>query len=270
MPVSRTAQGVARARSMMSRPAPEGGDAAGEERLNADLASELARTLTPEGERAADAGMFHHLVARTRFFDGEVMDAIAAGVTQVVVVGAGYDGRALRFRAPGVTFFELDLPETQADKRARLARLGVACDDIHYVAIDLADGDVATRLADAGHDASRASLFTCEGLLLYLDRAVIERLFIGLRVQAMAESRLALSLALEDRSATPAAMLRRVAFRRRLVRIGEPPRTRLSRVAWESLLQGAGWSIQEEIEPRSLDPEAGLGSSLLVAAGLRG
>jgi len=34
-----------------------------------------------------------------------------------VILGAGYDDRALRFRSPGVRFFELDHPDTQADKR---------------------------------------------------------------------------------------------------------------------------------------------------------
>jgi methyltransferase (TIGR00027 family) len=266
MPVSRTAQGVARARSMMSRPAPAGGDAAGEERLNADLAAELSGSAVTAADRRAGAGMFHHLAARTRFFDERVLDAIASGVGQVVIVGAGYDGRALRFRAPGVVFFELDLPDTQADKRARLARLGVACDDVRYVAADLADGDVAARLAQAGHDATRPSLFMCEGLLLYLDRDVVARLFAGLRERAAPRSTLALSLALEDATATPAAVLRRLAFRRRLVRLGEPPRTRLPRDGWETLLRRAGWSIQAEVEPRSLDPDAGSGSSLLVTA----
>lgn len=253
---------------MMSRPAPAGGDAAGEERLNGDLAAELARGEASAGDRNAGAGMFHHLVARTRFFDGQVLDAIAADVPQIVIVGAGYDGRALRFRAPGIAFFELDLPETQADKRARLARLDVACDDIHFVPVDLTDGDVAAKLARAGHDAQRPSLFTCEGLLLYLDRDVIAQLFVGLRERAApsVRSTLALSLGLEDRAATPAARLRRAAFRRRLVRIGEPARTRLAHDGWETLLRQAGWSIESEVEPRALDPEAALGSSLLVTA----
>jgi hypothetical protein len=37
------------------------------------------------------------VAARTRFLDDVTLSAIDAGVTQVVIVGAGYDGRALRF-----------------------------------------------------------------------------------------------------------------------------------------------------------------------------
>jgi methyltransferase (TIGR00027 family) len=63
------------------------------------------------------------MAARTRFFDSGLLHACERGVGQVVIVGAGYDGRPLRFRRPGVTFYELDHPATQADKRARLAEV---------------------------------------------------------------------------------------------------------------------------------------------------
>jgi hypothetical protein len=66
------------------------------------------------------------IIARTRFFDGRVLAAISAGTGQVVILGAGYDDRALRFRSPGVRFFELDHPATQADKARRLRALRAA------------------------------------------------------------------------------------------------------------------------------------------------
>ena len=61
------------------------------------------------------------LAARTRFFDEQVLAALDRGIRQVVIAGAGYDDRALRFRSPGVRYFELDHPATQADKRRLLA-----------------------------------------------------------------------------------------------------------------------------------------------------
>jgi O-methyltransferase involved in polyketide biosynthesis len=62
-----------------------------------------------------------------------VVDAIDRGVKQVVILGAGYDGRALRFRTPGVRFFEVDHPATQIDKLRRLAALGVSVAGISFV-----------------------------------------------------------------------------------------------------------------------------------------
>ena len=79
-------------------------------------------------ERRALRATLGFIRARTVFFDDAVLDAIDRGVKQVVILGAGYDGRALRFRTPGVQFFEVDHPATQVDKLRRLAYLGVASD----------------------------------------------------------------------------------------------------------------------------------------------
>ena len=57
-----------------------------------------ARPFTKYGETAT----FSFLAARTHFFDAAVTNAITAGITQVAIIGAGYDTRAWRLAAPGV------------------------------------------------------------------------------------------------------------------------------------------------------------------------
>jgi methyltransferase (TIGR00027 family) len=136
-----------------------------------------------------------HLVARTRFIDDEVISAIGRGVAQIVVLGAGYDDRALRFRSPGVDFFELDHPATQSDKRRRLRRMNADLARVTLAAVDFRSDDAAAVLARSGHDASRASLFVCEGLLVYLDQGSVLGLLAGLRSRAGTGSSLAASLA---------------------------------------------------------------------------
>src|SRR5262245_44446199 len=54
---------------------------------------------------------------RTRYFDDMLDAQIAAGIGQVVVLGAGLDTRAVRKRSPGVRYFEIDDPATMALKR---------------------------------------------------------------------------------------------------------------------------------------------------------
>ena len=187
--------------------------------------------------------MFHHIAARTRFFDDVTLDAVEGGTTQVVIVGAGYDGRALRFRLPGVRYFELDLPATQIDKRERLARLGIPVDDVTFVPIDLAEADVDGALGAAGHDATRTSLFICEGLLVYLDLPVVERLFASLRSRVAGDATLAVSVSRRDRVvADPGSSRRRAFLRRRVAGLGEPWRTSLDASAWSSLLEATGWN----------------------------
>ncbi len=67
-------------------------------------------------------GIMTYLDARTRWLDDEVAAALREGFTQVVVVAAGYDTRAYRLAAPGVSYFEIDLPEASERKRQLVER----------------------------------------------------------------------------------------------------------------------------------------------------
>src|SRR5437764_15286930 len=131
------------------------------------------------------------MAARTKFFDDETVGAIARGVDQIVIVGAGYDGRALRFGGAGVRWIEVDHPATQADKRRRLAGLGVELDHLKFVAVDLISDDLDVALGDAGHDIDRPTLFICEGLFAYLPLETSRSLCSTLRRRSHADSVLA-------------------------------------------------------------------------------
>jgi methyltransferase (TIGR00027 family) len=54
---------------------------------------------------------------RTRYFDDMLDAQIAAGIGQVVILGAGLDTRAVRKRSDGVRYFEIDDPRTIDLKR---------------------------------------------------------------------------------------------------------------------------------------------------------
>ena len=104
------------------------------------------------------------LAQRTRVIDAEVARALGRGTAQVVLLGAGDDGRALRFGGGAVRWFEVDRPAAQADKRRRLQELDVATTETTYVGLDLLADDLAAALQAAGHDAGAPSLFVAEGL----------------------------------------------------------------------------------------------------------
>src|SRR5262249_30610997 len=151
----------------------------------------------------------------------QVTSAIQAGADQVVVLGAGYDDRALRFRTPGVTFFEVDHPDTQADKRSRLNEIlaGSLRDQLRggpvLVAADFGSDDVPAMLAGAGHDPLRATLFLCEGLLVYLDQPTTVRFLSGVRDAAADGSVLAASLSVHAEGLDSATVVARGNARRR-------------------------------------------------------
>ena len=250
---SLTGQAVAAWRARLVRPTSPDGDAGAQ------------AAMCPGMVPLADARLRAHLGARTRFFDGQVLAAMGGGTDQVVILGAGYDDRSLRFRSAGVRFFEVDLPRNQADKRRRLRRMGVDRAGPVLVAADFRVDDVAVLLDSAGHRADRPTLFVAEGLLVYLEPEAGVDLLRAVRSRAAPGSALAASLAVHpegldsDRVTTGANAARARGE-------SEPWRTILPRSDHLDLVARSGWSVVDLTDDAALDDRAVPGRSLLLEA----
>ena len=120
---------------------------------------EMARTL-------ADT-----MALRTAAIDAAVRDAIAAGATQLVILGAGYDGRAWRMpELAGMTVYEVDHPATQGLKRTHLAELPATRAVVHFVPVDFERESLDTALDRASHDRASPTCWIWEGVVMYLTR----------------------------------------------------------------------------------------------------
>ena len=115
------------------------------------------------------------LVARTRLIDEYVTSALANGVSQVVILGAGFDSRAYRIAdAERTRFFEVDHPNTSAVKKVHIERaVGALPKHVTYVAVDFERDQVPESLKAAGFDGSRPSLFLWEGVSNYLSEGTV-------------------------------------------------------------------------------------------------
>jgi methyltransferase (TIGR00027 family) len=108
---------------------------------------------------------------RTHYIDAAVRRAVADGATQVVILGAGYDSRAYRFRQayPQLRFFEVDLPATSERKRQRLAEVfGAVPEYVRYAPIDFDTQRLQDVLPPLGYDAKQRTLFIMEGVTMYV------------------------------------------------------------------------------------------------------
>ena len=230
---SQTARGVAAHRLDYDRLAAPYGDPAADEALTRDVAGGL--------HRGPDSPRHEYLRQRTAFFDRVVVNSIDHRVRQVVVGAAGYDGRAFRYARPGVRWFEVDHPATQADKLARIARLGLDASHITFVAADFTTDPVADLLTAAGLNTSRVTLFLLEGVAVYLEQPVLERVLREFRAVTVPGGLLAISVS--SNGARPAGSER---FRAAVASVGEPVRSSLSVAAARELLAGDGWRVPEE------------------------
>jgi len=114
------------------------------------------------------------LAARSRFAEDELARAVARGVRQYVLLGAGLDTFAYRNPHPDLRVFEVDHPATQAWKRARLdaARIPIP-ESLSYVPVDFERQSFAQELARAGFASGQTAFFAWLGVVPYLNRDTI-------------------------------------------------------------------------------------------------
>lgn len=121
-----------------------------------------------------EVSMGYEASARQTFFDS-VVNRSLTHITQFVILGAGFDTRALRLpKNTRVISFEVDAPKTQAIKRGMLEKVGIDSTGVRFVAADFEKEDWLTRLVDTGFDTGKPALFLWEGVIPYLDREAVE------------------------------------------------------------------------------------------------
>ena len=115
-------------------------------------------------------GLRLFVALRSRFAEDAAHAAIARGVRQVVVLGAGFDTFAYRLASRAdLRVFEVDHPATQAEKRRRLAAARVAePPHVVYVGCDFETQTFVDALAVAGFDPRRPSFVFWLGVTVYL------------------------------------------------------------------------------------------------------
>jgi methyltransferase (TIGR00027 family) len=174
------------------------------------------------------------MVARTVAIDADLRDAAAP---QVVILGAGLDGRAWRMRELSTSLvFEVDHPDTQQQKCQLVVALTPEAREVRFVPVDFRRGDLAHALEAAGHDSHLPTAWLWEGVVMYLDRDEIETTLRILEERSAPGSRLIVAYH------QPAWMLLVLAVIVR--RLGEPIRTVLTPHQMHELLARHGFSTR--------------------------
>ena len=139
------------------------------------LGPETEAALRADPQRFDDSrfgpAMRAFMAVRARFAEEQLAHARAAGVRQLVILGAGLDTFAYRSRLddPPLAVWEIDHPATQAWKRELLGAAGIgAPTQLSFVAIDFQREALADKLAEAGFDARAGAVFSWLGVTQYL------------------------------------------------------------------------------------------------------
>lgn len=173
----------------------------------------------------ATLGLTAHVALRTRAIDDALRESIAAGVKQVVVLGAGLDGRGYRMKElEDSVVFEVDHPSTQEDKRARVAGAGAKprAKEVRLVPVDFERDDLARSLENAGFSRDVPSFWIWEGVTVYLTREAIRATLTTIGATSAEGSRVALTYVRPRPTRLERALL--AGGRLALQAIGEPLR----------------------------------------------
>ena len=128
-------------------------------------------------ERLTIPGILVHYALRKKCIRQLAHSALANGVTQVVIPGAGFDplSSELQREFPTAEFWEIDHPATQRHKLRACSEIGI--ERVRFVAVDLSAADLDTEaLISIGFDPAKRSFWIAEGLLMYFPGDVVSSL----------------------------------------------------------------------------------------------
>lgn len=124
------------------------------------------------------ATVVRSMAIRTRFIDEQMKSAVSRGIRQIVILGAGFDSRAYRYREllGGCRVIEVDYGPTQEFKRRRVQDLlGGPPANLTYAPIDFTKDKLDDVLRRAGYRKGERALFIWEGVTMYLPREAVRQ-----------------------------------------------------------------------------------------------
>lgn len=213
----------------------------------------IARLLEERSPRVVAAMPFFrtwivYMQVRTRVLDDAVRAFVAAGGRQLVVLGAGFDTRALRLpELSDSQVFEVDHPATQTHKLSTLGTLGVTS-PAHHVTWDFETrplDELPETLAEAGHEPTSPTLTIWEGVTMYLSEGAIDASIRAITEYSATGSQLAMTYMAKSRMHKPSLATRVV--QAAVARLGEPWTWGWNPDELPDYLEERGWELIADI-----------------------
>lgn len=185
-----------------------------------------------------------HVVLRSRFAEDRLAAAVHRGVTQYVLLGAGFDTFALRQPAWAqlLQILEVDHEATQGMKRSQIAAAGLAMpENANFATIDFEHESLRDGLQRYPISLDEPTFFSWLGVTMYLNEGAIDGVLRSVAAFP-AGSEIVLTFALPPNGA-------RSPFDQRATHLGEPWISYFEPDALEAKLRGASFSTVEFLSP---------------------
>jgi len=193
------------------------------------------------------------MAARSRFVEDQLATAVAAGVSQYVVLGAGLDTFAWRNPFPALRVFEVDFPATQQWKFEMLAEAGLTQPaNLTFVPLDFEHKTLAAGLAEAGLAPGQPAFFGWLGVVPYLTREAF-RATLGDIARMPPGSGVSFDYGLSPEVLGPLRRLALQALSERVASAGEPFKLLLAPDETERELRQAGFPRIQQLDSAGLN-----------------
>jgi methyltransferase (TIGR00027 family) len=194
-----------------------------------------------------------YMVGRSRYVEDNLAFAVANGVQQYVILGAGLDTFAYRNPYPSLKVFEVDFPSTQEFKRTMLAAAKISePEPLTFVPLDFEHQTLADGLAQAGFDTTRPAFFSWLGVVMYLTLPAF-RSTIDLIAALPVGSGIAFDYSVAAEELSPRMQAARKSLSQRVAAAGEPFTLFFRTEQMENELRSAGFDRIEQADTMELN-----------------
>lgn len=196
----------------------------------------------------APKGIYQYVLARTKYIDEVVQEAVAGGFSQVVLFGAGYDSRAVRFHTINrqTVFFEVDTELLQREKRTQFQKRKIDIPGTcRFVGVNFNHEDPAEKLIECGFRQGMHTLFVLEGLLMYLDEATVRSTFGMIRKLTGPGSRVVCDFIYKSVLRKENTLYGEKSIYEQVNKYGEAWKSGIERDEIETFFQGLEYSVRE-------------------------
>jgi methyltransferase (TIGR00027 family) len=128
----------------------------------------------------APKGIYEYVISRTKYIDSVFNQAILQNFNQILIFGAGFDSRAIRFqnKIGQIKIFELDVIVTQQSKIKQYQRRKLMIpENLTFIPIHFDKDSLSNKLDESGFQKDLKSLFILEGLIMYLQPESVDFTF---------------------------------------------------------------------------------------------
>ncbi len=188
------------------------------------------------------------MAVRSRYIEDQLAEAVAKGVSQYVVLGAGLDTFAYRNPFPSLKVFEVDFPATQEWKQTMLDEAQIALPgNLTFVPVDFEHHALAEELSQAGFNLQAPAFFGWLGVVPYLTAAAF-RATLGTIAQLPEGSGVGFDYALPPETLSPVGRMAFDALAARVAAAGEPFQLFFTPEKMEAELRQAGFHKIEQMD----------------------